>query len=166
MAVTRLMRIVVLAIALAAALGGIGGSGGPAEAATGYEQWVGPFNDGCYYHWDGYAYTMAGCPRADGGFDFYVGDGYGGWAHWFSTGYLADGTFWTYYGGQFYYGHGTSISSSDFGTTDIVIGGYGGGGLTTNVAANDILIATNDVVIGNILAPNCVEIVAGVCYTY
>jgi hypothetical protein len=162
MAVTKLMRVVVVVLALVAVVGGVVGTAG---AATGYEQWVGPFNDGCYYHWDGYAYTMGGCPRADGGFDFYVDNGSGRWVYWYSTGYLADGTFWTYYGGQYSYNYGTDISSSDFGTTGTVIGGYGGGGLTTSVVANDILIASHGLN-GIPLRPNCVEIVAGVCYTW
>lgn len=160
----KLMRAMVLVLALVAVFGGVLGGGGSAEAANGYEQWTGPYNDGCYYYWDGFAYTMGGCPRADGGFDFYVDNGFGQWTFSFSSGYLADGTVWTYYGGQYYYS--TPSTTAGHYPDSMIIGGGGYSGMTGNVVVDQILIDSNNAIIDNILAPNCVEVVGGVCYTW
>ena len=97
----RITRIAILALALAAILGGTVGNANEAAAANGYEQWV-LYPDGCFYLWDGFAYILGACPRTDGGFDFYAPSS-GQWAYFGSTGYLSDGGFWVYYQGIYYY---------------------------------------------------------------
>lgn len=165
---TKLARMVVLAVALVAIFGGtFGGTmtgGRTVEAANGYEQWVGPFDDGCYYYWDGFAYTVQACPRTDGGVDFGVDGGNGQWAYVLTVWTYTDGSVWVYYDGIYYAGGlPTSTSSGTYGST-AVIGAPSWSGLTDNVMVNQILIDSNNRMIDNILAPSCIEIVGNVCY--
>ena len=117
---TKLVRMVILALSLLAILGGIVGDSRSAEAANGYEQWVGGFSDGCAYFWDGYVYTAVACPRTDGGFDFSVDGGSGQWVYVYSAGFMSDGGVWLYYQGQYYYYYDTA---SDTEVAAAIIGG-------------------------------------------
>src|SRR4029450_12144324 len=102
---TRVMRISMLALVVAAILGGIFRGTRVAEAGNGYEQLVEESGTGCLLYWDGYAYTWSACPRTDGGFDWYL-PSYGQWVFTFSTGWNSDGSVWLYYQGQYYFAGG------------------------------------------------------------
>lgn len=154
----RMLRVVVLAIAIAAVFGGIFSGSREAAAGNGYEQWVLGSDGQCGYYWDGYAYTMAGCARTDGGYDFYVAS-YGQWVYSFSSGYLSDGTSWLYYQGQYYYD-----APDSYYPTSITIGAPSYTGMTGNIVIDQILIDSNNAIIDNILAPDCIEVVGDTCY--
>lgn len=51
----------------------------PAEAAA-QATFYGPYDDGCYYLWDGVQWTAAHCPQADGSVDVY-GPSANGWEY-------------------------------------------------------------------------------------
>jgi hypothetical protein len=106
---------------------------------------------------------MSGCIRADGGYDFYVAS-YGQWVFTFSAGYLSDGGTWLYYQGQYYYNSVSNGYDAGLYPSSATIGAPTWGGLTDNVLVNQILIDSNDAIIENILAPNCIEVVGDVCY--
>ena len=65
-------------------------SGGGSASAAGAAGLYGPFDDGCYYSWDGSAYILGLCPRTDGEFNVYVPQGgqwvYGGQVYFYSVG--------------------------------------------------------------------------------
>jgi hypothetical protein len=65
------MRALVVLVAMIAALGGLTGVVHDAMAAG---QVYGPFDDGCYYSWDGYSagYTGRFCPVSDPSRDIYL----------------------------------------------------------------------------------------------
>lgn len=154
----KMARIAVLALALAAIMGGMLGSANGAAASTGYEQWMGGFSDGCYYFWDGYSYTSVACPQSDGSYSFYF-SGYGEWVYSFSAGYLADGSAWLYYNGQYYF------DSPSYGApTYAVIGGSTWDTITGNPVIDQIVINSNNRMIDTWLEPNCIEIVGNTCY--
>jgi hypothetical protein len=155
---TKLVRFSGLVLVLAALLGGMLGSGGAVEAASGDGPWIGPATDGCYYNSNYLGYAAAACPRGDGGFDFYLADGYGQWVYWASTGFSSSGTGSTYYTGQT--GGAFASTASDTATTFQTNGAYYHG---TNPQGG--LVFTSG---GNLAGPwlerNCVEVVGGVCY--
>jgi hypothetical protein len=156
-------RIAILALALTATLGGALGGANEAAAANGYEQWTGPYNDQCYYFWDGYDYASVACPRSDGGYDFYFA-GYGEWVYSFCAGFLNTGGVWLYYDGLYYYNTVSNGYVDGIYPTTATIGGATWSGLTDNVLINQIMIDSNNAIIDNILAPNCIEVVGNTCY--
>ncbi len=54
-----------------------------ASLASAESTLVGPFDNGCYYFWDGAQYVEGQCPQADGSFDVYT-PANGGWAYSFN----------------------------------------------------------------------------------
>lgn len=94
----RSIRGIGMVVAIVAMAWGLVGGAQGVAAGNGYEQWTGPYSDGCFYLWDGYAYTTAACPRGDGSFNFYV-PANGQWAYAYTAGYDANGChfFWDGY---------------------------------------------------------------------
>src|SRR5215212_5713557 len=54
---TGMRRIAMLAIAVLIGLSGAFDASSSPTRAQDYSGWYGPFDDGCYYWWDGYQYT-------------------------------------------------------------------------------------------------------------
>lgn len=155
----RMLRVAVLAIAIAAVFGGLIGGTREAAAGNGYEQWVLGDDGQCGYYWDGYSYTLSGCIRADGGYDFYLAS-YGQWVYTFSAGTMSDGTTWLYYQGLYYY---DSVDNGMY-PTSATIGAPSWSGMTGNILIDQIMLDSNNAIIDTILAPNCIEVVGDTCY--
>jgi hypothetical protein len=143
--------------ALGVAVAGVGFAG-TADASMEDSSWA-IYNDGCGYLTDGYASYQAACPRADGGWNFYVADS-GQWSYVFSalTDVYGCTTAWS--------DAGTIGSSCVQGWLD-PMGYVGGGGsmLTGNPVIDAIMTETNNAIITTWLSPTCIEIVGDVCYT-
>jgi hypothetical protein len=143
-------------------------------AATYAAGWYGPFDDGCYWYWDGAAYTTSDCSAGSHAVSYPAG--------WYGP--FDDGCHY-YYDGAAYTGHANcafAIAASNVGIT-FDAGTIGGSSFSSNIHVvpnatgpmvitrpNDphvavILSEAGTNAIRNILDPNCVEIVAGVCYT-
>ena len=75
----------VLSVLVAIAVGSMTGVRG--TDAAGYQQWYGPYSDGCYYFGDGASFVQKECLQTDGTSAFYVPDGNGYWV------YVATGTY-------------------------------------------------------------------------
>jgi hypothetical protein len=152
-----MIRTIALALTLVAIVSGLLEE--KAGASNGYEQWVLSDDGQCGLYWDGYAYTLAGCVRSDGGYDVYLAS-YGQWVYTFSVGYLSDGSTWLYYQGQYY----SDSPANGLYQSSMTIGAPSWSGLTGNILIDQILIDANNAMIDNILSPTCLETVGGVCY--
>jgi len=157
----RITRIAILALALAAILGGIVGNANEAAAANGYEQWVMDSEGRCLLFWDGYNYTLAGCPGSHGGVDAYY---WGGtqWVYLFSSGPLSDGGTWFYYQGITYYDTVSNTFVNGIYPTQATLGAATWEGLTNNAVANQFFIgARTDG--GTWTTPTCIYTYQGIC---
>ena len=128
------------------------------RAANGYEQWTDGWSDGCFYYWDGYAYTQSACGEANGSFNLYYGDAAGNWVYWFSTGSYADGSVWMYYQGVTY------VQSGIPAPTIATITASNGSSSTGYNVIDSIMAGLNSDIGDNGTAPICIEIVRDTCY--
>ena len=160
----RLVRIAMLALALAGILGGTFGGMRHAAAANGYEQWVLSDDGRCLEFWDGYSYTLAGCLRADGyGVDGYYWSGTQ-WDFLFSAGNLSDGGTWLYYQGIYYYDMVGIGYVNGIYPTSYVSGGTVYQGIGDNPVANSFFLSMQTGSSGVWTAPDCIYTLGGICY--
>jgi len=133
---------------------GFAGTAGAAETDATWDI----YSDGCGYLSDGYASYQAACPRADGGWNFYLPES-GQWSYALTalTDMYGCTTVWN--------NAGTIASSCTQGWLDPM--GYVGGGstLTGNPVIDAMLIDTNNDIVTTWLSPTCIETIGDTCYT-
>lgn len=128
------------------------------RAANGYEQWTGGWDDGCFYYWDGYAYTQSACGEADGSFNLYYAGTSGNWVYWFSTGTDADGSVWMYYEGVYYVQSGIPAP-----TMATITASNGSASTGYNVIDGMMANLNNGIIDPNVM-PTCIEVDSYYCY--
>ena len=155
----RLTRVAILAVALAAILGSALGGANGAAAANGAGQWYGPNDKGCYFYYNGYAYTAAACPRTDGNTYYYSLDQSGRWIQVATVGYASDGSLSIWYLGL---EHDTLYPSS------VTLGAPNYRFLTGNPVIDQIVIGYLNGTNTNTLKPDCVYVAhnGNTCYYY
>jgi hypothetical protein len=158
-----MLRVVVLAAAIAAIFGGLLGATREAAAGNGYEQWTGPSANGCYAYWDGLAYELQACPRSDGAFDFYVPSN-GAWAFGYTAGYDAGRCFYVW-NGYTYTVYACPDSDVNFADWLAPMQNSGGWTPTGNALIDGMMVAFEDGILKTWTAPTCIEVVGNVCYT-
>jgi hypothetical protein len=159
----RMLRVMALAAVIAAIVGGLLGGTREAAAGNGYEQWTGPYANGCSVYWDGFAYGLEACPRSDGAYDFYVPSN-GAWAFGYTAGYDAGGCFFVWNG------HTYTVYTCPDSTVDFA-------GWLAPMQDSTTWTPTGNVLIDGMMggfeagilkpwsASTCVEVISNVCYT-
>jgi hypothetical protein len=151
-------------VAIAAIAWSMLGGGQVARASNGYEQWMGPYNTGCYYYTDGYSASIAACPRGDGANDFYLAAN-GQWAYSFTAGYDANGCYYVTDGDNTVYAcPDTVFTNYTDSWLDGMSSGNEGSWTTGNAQIDAMMISFNAQLNATWVQPTCVQVIGNVCY--